>query len=96
MYYIHTLTEKDLKNGCLEENMPECMYICMCVYMSVHTYMHTYIYPNVRSPLKGRYIRQHCCVTAISESQKFIIREDIYFRLKKSPAGTWLDLVWVV
>lgn len=90
MYYIHTLTEKDLKNGCLEENMPECMYI------SVHTYMHTYIYLNVKSPLKGRYTCQHCCVTAVSESQRFIIREDIYFRLKKSPAGTWLDLAWVV
>ena len=92
MYYVYTLTEKDLNNGCLEENMPECMYICMCVCMSVHTY----IYPNVKSPLKGRYICQHCCVTAISESQRCIIREDIYFRLKKSPAGTWLDLAWIV
>ena len=47
-----------------------CVYIC--VYRSVHTYMHTYKYPNIKSPLKGRYLGQLCCVSAFSESQRFI------------------------
>ena len=45
--------------------------------------MHTYKYPNVKSPLKGRYIGQLCCVSAFSESQRFIV------------VVQWLRHVWL-
>lgn len=66
-----------------------CVSVCVCVYMYIYT--PTYIYLNIKSPLKGGYTCQLWCVIRIPEFQRFMVR-DIYFGLKKTPAGTWLDL----